>query len=450
MDLTPTAIAGAPARIPARGRRILAVTLTLLAGLLAFLSVWAIWADRQVTDNRAWRDTAEALIQDPDIREALAAELTDALYANVNVAGDIRRALPDRLGILAEPLAGALRQEIQAGVDDALQRPAVQRLFVEAVARAHATAMAILEGDDPIAVDPAGTVTLDLRRVLVDIADRVGLGDFVAEELPPGLARIELVQSDDLRTAQSGLNLLRDLAIVLPILAFLFAAAAIWVAVGRRREAFRLLGVVLLVAAVLVPVVRAIAGDITMGAIDPAPAADPAARRVWEIGTALLDVGARSLGVYAVALLVAAFLAGPTRAAVWLRRHLRPFAEPQWTYPAGALVILLILWWGPTAALRRWLPALILVLLMAAGVEVLRRQVMREAVLAGPAPEGSGGSGLRAAVAGVGARIGRLRDRHPEDRTAALERLARLRDQGALTPEEFEAEKRRILDGGGG
>jgi hypothetical protein len=34
----------------------------------------------------------------------------------------------------------------------------------------------------------------------------------------------------------------------------------------------------------------------------------------------------------------------------------------------------------------------------------------------------------------------------PEDRIAALERLARLRESGALSASEFEAEKRRLLD----
>ena len=35
----------------------------------------------------------------------------------------------------------------------------------------------------------------------------------------------------------------------------------------------------------------------------------------------------------------------------------------------------------------------------------------------------------------------------PSDRIGALERLASLRDQGVLSPEEFQAEKQRILQG---
>ncbi len=442
MAPTPTSVARLPERIPARPRRIIALSLVVLAGVLAFLSVYAVWADRQVTDNGAWRDTAEALIQDPAVREALAAQLTDELYGQVDVAAQIRRALPDRLAPLAGPAAGALRDEIEQGVDDALQRPAVQRAFVVAVGRAHSTAMAILDGEDPVSVDASGTVTLDLQRVLTDIADRVGFGGLIAANLPPDLARIELIRSDQLAGAQTGLRILRELAVVLPILTLLVVVAAIWLAVGRRREMLRLLGIVLLLAAILVPVVRGIAGDITMGAIDPAPAAEDAAWRVWEIATSLLDVGARSLAVYAIALLLGAFLAGPSRLAVAIRLRLRSLTDPHWAYPIGALIVVAILWWGPTTALRRWLPALILVVLLAVGMEALRRQIMREALADGVRP---GTPDMRAAVAGIGERIGRLRGRGASDRAEQLERLARLRADGALSAEEFEAEKRRIL-----
>lgn len=444
---SPFATVGAvPERIPARTRRIVATTLVILSGILAFASVYAIWADRQVSENRAWRDTAEALIQDPAIREVLAAELTDQLYAHVDVAAQVRRALPAQLSPLAAPAAGALREAIETGVDDALQRPAVQRQFVNAVGTAQSTAMAILDGEDPVAVTPDGTVTLDLKELLTGVADRVGFGALLADRLPPEAARIELIRSDDLKAAQTGLRVLRSLSIALPIITLLLVVAALWLAAGRRRETLRLLGIVLLVAAALVPIVRAMAGDMVIGAVDPAPAAQEAAERIWEIGTSLLDAGARSLLVYAIAILIAVFVAGPSRAAVALRRRLRSLTDPQWAYPLGALIVLAVLWWGPTQALRRWLPALILVVLLAVGLEALRRQIVREALAEG-APTGA--PDVRRAVAGLGSDVSagfrRLRGRPAPDRADQLERLARLKADGALTAEEYEAEKRRIL-----
>jgi hypothetical protein len=43
--------------------------------------------------------------------------------------------------------------------------------------------------------------------------------------------------------------------------------------------------------------------------------------------------------------------------------------------------------------------------------------------------------------------VGGTRGSGDDDRLEQLERLARLREQGVLTGEEFEAEKRRILGG---
>ena len=43
-----------------------------------------------------------------------------------------------------------------------------------------------------------------------------------------------------------------------------------------------------------------------------------------------------------------------------------------------AVIVALILWWGPTPATRKPLLALILIVLLALGAEALRRQIVRE------------------------------------------------------------------------
>lgn len=441
-------VISAPERIPPRVRRITSATLVILAGILAFASVFAIWADRQVSENRAWRDIAERLIEDPGVRELLSEQLTDQIYQRVDVSEQLRRALPDRLSLLADPAAGMLREQVEERVNDALGRPAVQRAFVNAVGTAHTAAMSILDGDDALAVHADGTVTLDLRSVLVDVADRVGFGSLAESNLPADAASIELIRSSELESAQTALRILRKLSIALPILTLLCVVGALWIAAGRRRETLRLLGVVLLIAAILVPVVRSMAGTQVLGAVDAAPAAQDAAATVWEAGTSLLTAGGRSLLVYAVAVLAAALLAGPARGAVWIRRRLRAFTEPQWAYPIGALILVAVLWWGPTQTLRRWLPALILLVLLAVGLEALRRQIMREALADGAAPSAPD---LRGAVAGLGAGIGRLRRRRGAgDATAQLERLSQLHSAGELTDQEYDAAKRRVLGGDAG
>ncbi len=68
-----------------RGRRRSIKALVALGSLLAFLSVFAIWVERQALNTDDWVQTSDKLIQDKTIRAALADYLVDQLYANVDL-----------------------------------------------------------------------------------------------------------------------------------------------------------------------------------------------------------------------------------------------------------------------------------------------------------------------------------------------------------------------------
>jgi Short C-terminal domain len=143
------------------------------------------------------------------------------------------------------------------------------------------------------------------------------------------------------------------------------------------------------------------------------------------------------VGVLGVA---AAWLIGPGRRATTLRRGLAPtFRDrPVLVHGVLAAVILLLLLWGPVGTPRRFISVLIVTALAFAGLEVLRRQTVRE---------------FPDAVRGEGGLLARLRRRgEPTGREAVaagtvdrLERLAALHERGALTDEEYEAEKALLL-----
>jgi hypothetical protein len=106
----------------------------------------------------------------------------------------------------------------------------------------------------------------------------------------------------------------------------------------------------------------------------------PAGRAVWAIGTELLrDIG-RALVAYGAIVLVGAWVTGPTRLAVDLRKRLAPFFRDQPGTVFGVVVGLysLVLLWGPTAASRQLVGILLLGVLLVFGVEMLRRQTLAE------------------------------------------------------------------------
>ncbi len=360
-------------------RRLAARALVLVGTLLAVLAIGSIWVSRQALETDQWADTSSQLLEDPAIQAAVATYLVDQLYANVDVPAELRQALPPRAEALAAPAAGALRRGAEEVAQRALDRPRVQQAWEAANRAAHATLVSIVEGGGDIASTEQGTVALDLRALVAEVGERTGLGADVAQRLPQDAATIEILRSDQLEAAQTVGELLKPLALVLTLLMLACFAAAIAVARGRRRETLRAAGVGLVFAGAIALVARELGGSVVGDALATTAAAQPPAEAAWRIGTSLLAEVATAAIAYGLLVVAGAWLAGPTRAAVALRGRLAPYLRsPEITYGAVTAMVLLVLLWGPTEGTRRVLPALVLLALLVAGVEALRRQTRRE------------------------------------------------------------------------
>src|SRR5437762_1659574 len=101
----------------------------VLATLIGFVSVFAVWAKRQLLETSTYTETSTKLLENQDIRDAVATFMVDQLYANVNVEAKLQKALPPQAKALAGPAAGGLRELATRAAQEALQRPAVQLLW---------------------------------------------------------------------------------------------------------------------------------------------------------------------------------------------------------------------------------------------------------------------------------------------------------------------------------
>src|SRR5947208_10181969 len=142
---SPAAVAGTGAMIAAR-------VLLGLATLLAVLAIFALWVNRQALDTGEWTHTSTRLLEDGRIRSALSTYLVDQLYANVDVAGELRSLAPKDLKPLAGPAAGGLRELLAQAADQALQLPGVQDAWRQANRVAHKQFVAVVEGTQQGAV----------------------------------------------------------------------------------------------------------------------------------------------------------------------------------------------------------------------------------------------------------------------------------------------------------
>jgi Short C-terminal domain len=432
---------------PRSPRRALPIVLTVMASIAAFLAIFSLWANRQFLNTDAWTDTSSELLEQPAVKSQVSGFLVDQLYTNVDVAGLLREALPPRADPLAGPAANALRGLAEKRAKILLGRPRVQTLWEEANRRAHTRLLQVLEGGGDVVSTGGGVVTLDLKALLGQTENSVGVGGRVQSKLPADAAQITIMRSDQLGLAQDVLRILKALPLVLVGLALLLYTLAVYLARGRRREALRACGFGLVGAGVLALLVRSWAGDAVVDSLAKTDAVRPAVQVTWDLTTPLLEQAASAAIFYGAFIVVGTWLAGPTAVAVWVRRQLAPFMrEPRFAYVAFAAVVVLILAWAPTPALRQPVTALILMILLLIGMEVFRRQAAREF------PEPSLEELMQRAREGLRGMWERGRNtarqvshgRQP-DRMTQLERLNTLRASGALDAEEFEAEKRKIL-----
>src|SRR5262249_54533798 len=72
-------------------RRIAIWALIVVASIITLLSVLTTWVNRQMLDHHSWHKASTQIIQDPAVQSALATELVNELYANVNVSAELQK-----------------------------------------------------------------------------------------------------------------------------------------------------------------------------------------------------------------------------------------------------------------------------------------------------------------------------------------------------------------------
>ena len=258
-----------------RPRRALPIILIVLATVIGIVSVFALWAKRQLLETETWTTTSEQLIQDADIQSALNTFIVTAIFDNVDVEARLADRLPPQLAPLAGPISGAVRSGADDLVAKALSEPKVQQLFVDASAAAQSKLIALIDDEGEFVSTTGGVVTLDLTSVVASVTAELGLPD-VAAKLPPEASSIEIMKSSELDAAQKGLNLLQKAGYVLTALVLLLYAAAIALAGARRRETLRAVGFSFIFVGIVVLFARGAAGNLVVGSLSEVASSDAA------------------------------------------------------------------------------------------------------------------------------------------------------------------------------
>jgi Short C-terminal domain len=413
-----------------RKRRLAVWALVVLGALCIFISTLSIWIRDVALDEDEWAATSAQLLQSEDVRNVLSVYIVDQSYAASDAEARLEAALPEQLKPLAGPISAQLRGVAYEAVARALARPRVQELWRSANRAVNAQLVDFLEGDTERLQASNGAVVLNLDQIVTDVTGSIGAGEGAAGALQGRIEPITILESDQLSGAQKIVKWLKALSFWPFILGVGLWAGAVYLAAGRRRPTIRNIAWSLVIIGLIILAVRRVVGNAVIDNLVEAESVRAAAQDVWTVLTSLLAQSAWAGVLVGLVTVFAMWFSGPGARATSGRRWLAPaFRDrPLLVHGTLAVVLLLFLTWGPTGTPRRFLAVVILVILAFVGLEVLRRQTVREF------PDAVGRYDFHWPRRGTGGPPA-------DERVESLERLAALHERGALTDDEYEAEK---------
>jgi hypothetical protein len=288
----------------------------IAASIVTPFAIGALWLRHSLLDESRYVHTVAPLAANRAIVSAVAAEVTDELFAQVD-----EKRLEGELGKLGPILGASVRSYVQQLVEKLLATSQFEQLWRAATVASHKALVAALEDKKSVYVAPDGSVGIDLSAVATAARDALaaqGIHAFDRVQTGQLQQRITIARSDTLRRARHAVSVLKRLSIALPAAALALFALALAISRNRRRTLLHTgigLGVAGVAGIVAVVGGRSYYLHSVVGADVPHDAALALfntivrdLRRAYEL-TSLLGLG----------LVVGAVLAGPSRGATRLR-----------------------------------------------------------------------------------------------------------------------------------
>ncbi len=306
-------------------RRISAWVLVVLASILIPVSVISVWAIRTVTDTDQYVATMAPLARNHVIVDHLAARATDALFSTGVVKNKVTAALPAKAKPLVTPIVSEVHTYVEGLAVKVFSSPQFGTLWDTLNRHSHAAVINILTGKEtPLQKKLAkgGAIALNLRpelNKLIAAANSHGVTIFQPVQSISNQGLTFTVVSQQQVSKFSGLfNLVVKLKWIIPIVALVLAILSVVIAMERRKTLLRLaIGISLFTLLIL--------AGLSLGRITFLNKAGgggfntEAAGAVWDTVLRFLKTDLRWTLLVFVLVAFGAWLAGPSRYAVWIR-----------------------------------------------------------------------------------------------------------------------------------
>jgi hypothetical protein len=307
-------------------RRISAWVLVVLASILIPVSVISVWAIRTVTNTDQYVETMAPLARNPVIVDGLATRATDALFSTHIVQNKITDALPKSAKPLVAPIVTQVHSYVYGLAVKVFSSPKFGKLWDTLNRHSHQAVINILTGKQtPLQKNLAkgGQIALNLSPALNNLisdldAHGVTLFNPLKAVSTQGVS-FTVVSKQQVSKFSGLFNLVVKLKWAVPVIALVLAILAVALALERRKTLLRLaVGVALMSMLVLAGL--SLGRGIFIGQAAGGGFHAQSAAAVWDTVLRFLKADLRWTLLISVLVAFGAWLAGPARYAVWIRK----------------------------------------------------------------------------------------------------------------------------------
>jgi len=262
----------------ARLRKVFAVVFIVIAVLAFSAATPGLWARRTVYNSDRYLAVVGPLASDPAIQEALARQLTQAVFTATDVQAKVQAAIAERaprLGFIAGPLTSSLQGFVQDQAQKVLASDQFQQFWVSANTILQKQVVAVLDGNSDVLTVQGNQVVFNylplLNEALTQLSGTLSAilnrpitlptitPDTVPSEavaslqtalgvtLPPTFGSVTLFQSDELTSVQDAVSIFNKTMILAIVLFILGVALALVLSTNRRRTLLQLVTALIVV-----------------------------------------------------------------------------------------------------------------------------------------------------------------------------------------------------------
>jgi len=216
-------------------RKIVVGVLVVLAVLAFVASVSVSWVKTTIQNEDQFVATLEPLPQEEAVASVIALRVADEIVEAGDVEVWVAGGLPDGLKFLSVPVTESITAVIAGAANEVIVSDAFASVWSAALRVTHKAASAVISGNDGALESEGGVVSINLDDIAGVVVDKVEETGLELPETDAALGSIVVYEDGQLAAVQSLAQAIDTLGWVLPLLALIFIAAAIWLSRDRRR-----------------------------------------------------------------------------------------------------------------------------------------------------------------------------------------------------------------------